>query len=198
MGKNKKSAPMTSVERKPKRHPDRAIRRARQVAAGGPSDEAKSPSSADKESDQGQRSRAKFCPIVGIGASAGGLAAFAQLLAHLPADTGMAFVLVQHLDPRHESILAELLSNHTQMPVIQVAQGMTVEPNHIYVIPPNRDMSFSQGVLTLTPRSEDRERCMPIDFFLCTLAEDQRSNAIGVILSGTASDGTLGACPSKS
>jgi len=69
---------------------------------------------------------------------------------------------------------------------------MTVEPNHIYVIPPNRDMSFSQGVLTLTPRSEDRERCMPIDFFLCTLAEDQRSNAIGVILSGTASDGTLG------
>ncbi len=192
MGKNKKSAPMTGVERKPKKHPDRALLSASQVAAGGPSDQAKSPSSADKESDQGQRSRARFCPIVGIGASAGGLAAFTQLLAHLPADTGMAFVLVQHLDPRHVSILAELLSNHTQMPVIQVEQGMMAEPDHIYVIPPNTEMSISQRVLTLTARSEDRHGCMPIDFFLCTLAEDQRSNAIGVILSGTASDGTLG------
>src|SRR6266566_6874552 len=73
--------------------------------------------------------------VVGIGASAGGLEAFTDLLRHLRPDTGMAFVLVQHLDPRHESILAELLANHTQMPVIQVAQGMTVEPNHIYVIP---------------------------------------------------------------
>src|SRR5229473_98519 len=169
MGKNKKSAPVTGVERKPKKHPDGAIRRARQGAASGPSDEAKSPPSAGKESDQGQRSRARFCPIVGIGASAGGLAAFTQLLAHLPADTGMAFVLVQHLDPRHESILAALLSRHTQMPVIQVEQGMTVEPDHMYVIPPNTELTISQRVLTLTPRSEDRERCMPIDFFLCTL-----------------------------
>src|ERR1700685_2297488 len=192
MVKNKKSALVRGVERKPQEKLDSAIRKTRPFAAGGPIDKAKSPSNADKEGDQDQRSKARFCPIVGIGASAGGLLAFTQLLAHLPADTGMAFVLVQHLDPRHESILAELLSSHTQMPVVQVEQGMTVEPDHIYVIPLNTEMTILQRVLTLTPRSDGRERYMPIDFFLCSLAEDQRSNAIGVILSGTATDGILG------
>jgi two-component system CheB/CheR fusion protein len=130
--------------------------------------------------------------IVGIGASAGGLEAFEQLLAALPKDSGMAFVLVQHLAPKHESILSELLSRSTRMPVIEVSDGMEVLPNQVYVIPPNFDMSIIEGVLHLSPLGADRARRMPIDMFLRSLAEDQQGRAIGVILSGTASDGTLG------
>ena len=130
--------------------------------------------------------------IVGVGASAGGLEAFEQLLAALPSDSNMAFVLVQHLAPKHESILSELLRKSTKMPVVEVSQGMKVEANHVYVIPPNADMSIADGTLHLSPISPDRGRRMPIDSFLRSLAEDQQSRAIGVILSGTASDGTLG------
>jgi len=130
--------------------------------------------------------------IVGVGASAGGLEAFDQLLAALPEDTGMAFVLVQHLAPKHESILSELLSKATRMPVIEVSDGLAVQPNQVYVIPPNADMSIVEGVLHLTPLSPERARRMPIDMFLRSLAEDQQGRSIGVILSGTASDGTLG------
>src|SRR5262249_6762213 len=130
--------------------------------------------------------------IVGVGASAGGLEAFDQLLAALPEDTGMAFVLVQHLAPKHESILSELLSKATRMPVLEVSEGIAVQPNQVYVIPPNADMSIVDGVLHLTALSPDRARRMPIDLFLRSLAEDQQGLAIGVILSGTASDGTLG------
>ena len=130
--------------------------------------------------------------IVGVGASAGGLEAFEQLLSALPSDSGMAFVLVQHLAPKHESILSELLRKSTKMPVVEVSQGMKVEANHVYVIPPNADMSIADGTLYLSPISPDRGRRMPIDSFLRSLAEDQQSRAIGVILSGTASDGTLG------
>ena len=129
--------------------------------------------------------------IVGVGASAGGLEAFEQLLTALPSDTGMAFVLVQHLAPKHESILAELLTKSAKMPVLEVHEGMAVEPNRVYVIPPNADMSVHQGVLHLTPFAPDRRR-MPIDMFLRSLAEDQQARSIGVILSGTASDGTIG------
>lgn len=131
-------------------------------------------------------------PVVGIGASAGGLEAFTQLLKYLPVDTGMAFVLVQHLDPTHESILTELLSRGTPMPVGEVADGMRVEPNHVYVIPPNTNMAMAEGVLRLSPREEGRGQHRPINYFLRALAEDQSHRAIGVILSGTASDGTLG------
>jgi two-component system CheB/CheR fusion protein len=130
--------------------------------------------------------------IVGVGASAGGLEAFEQLLAALPRDTGMAFVLVQHLAPKHESMLRELLSKTTAMPVIEVSDGIRVQSNQVYVIPPNADMSIADGVLHLSPISPDRARRMPIDRFLRSLAEDQQGRAIGVILSGTASDGTLG------
>jgi two-component system, chemotaxis family, CheB/CheR fusion protein len=130
--------------------------------------------------------------IVGVGASAGGLESFEQLLAALPEDAGMGYVLVQHLAPRHESILSELLARTTKMPVVEVTQGMKVEGNHIYVIPPNVDMSINHGVLHLTTLSPDRARRMPIDFFFRSLAEDQEGRAIGVILSGSASDGTLG------
>jgi two-component system CheB/CheR fusion protein len=130
--------------------------------------------------------------IVGIGASAGGLEAFTQLLAGMPTDTGMAFVLVQHLDPRHESMLADLLSRATGLPVDEVRDGMLVEANHVYVIPPNTNMAVLHGRLSLMPRTETRGQHMPVDFFLRSLANDQGSHAIGVILSGTASDGTEG------
>src|SRR6266446_6017053 len=139
-----------------------------------------------------QQSRRAVFPIVGVGASAGGLEAFTQLHKALGSVTEMAYVLVQHLDPSHESALTELLAKATEMPVRQVADVTAVEPNHVYVIPPNVDMSISQGILRLTPRTETHGHHMPIDRFLRSLAEDQRSNAIGVILSGTASDGTLG------
>jgi two-component system CheB/CheR fusion protein len=131
-------------------------------------------------------------PIVGIGASAGGLEAFRQVLGALPADSGMAYVLVQHLDPRHESILAELLSQSTKMPVSEVKGDILVEPNRVYVIPPSQDIGIVDGILKLVPRSQTGHLHMPIDYFFRTLAEAQGSQGIGVVLSGTATDGTLG------
>src|SRR6266849_3533826 len=145
-----------------------------------------------QQREEPQRSRRALFPIVGVGASAGGLEAFTQLLKALPPRTGMAYVLVQHLDPTHESVLTELLTKTTEMPVRQVTDATPVEPNHVYVIPPNVDLIISQGILRLTARTEARGHHMPIDRFLRSLAEDQGSNAIGVVLSGTASDGTLG------
>src|SRR6185436_11539271 len=130
-------------------------------------------------------------PIVGIGASAGGLEAFRQLLRALPADSGMAYVLVQHLDPRHESILSDLLSQATAMPVSEVKGDIRVEPNRVYVIPPSQDIGIVDGILKLVPRNPTGSH-MPIDYFLRTLAEAQGSQGIGVVLSGTATDGTLG------
>ena len=131
-------------------------------------------------------------PIVGVGASAGGFEAFRQLLTALPSDTGLALVLVQHLDPGHESLLAKLLSKATAMPVAEVEEGMTVEPNHVYVIPPNKTMGIRNGTLHLMPRGEPAAKHLPIDYFLGSLAADRGNRAIGVILSGTASDGTMG------
>ncbi len=151
-----------------------------------------SDSQSEEQHGQAETPAKGLCPVVGIGASAGGLEAFTQLLQNLPANTGMAFVLVQHLDPHHESILSELLSTQTQMPVTQAIQATAVEPNHVYIIPPNTRMEIEGGVLKLTPRATDRARHLPIDYFLSSLANDQRSRAIGVILSGTASDGTIG------
>jgi two-component system CheB/CheR fusion protein len=132
-------------------------------------------------------------PIVGIGASAGGLEAFTQLLSALPADTGMAFVLIQHLDPTHSSFLAEALNKATTMPVRQAEEGDRVAPNHVYVIPPNAELGILHGLLTLIPRHDEaRKLHLPVDFFFRALAADRGSRAIGVILSGTASDGTEG------
>jgi two-component system CheB/CheR fusion protein len=131
-------------------------------------------------------------PIVGVGASAGGLEAFRQLLGALPTDTGMAFVLVQHLDPYHESILAELLSEATLIEVSEVKGDVRVEPNRVYVIPPSKGLILVDGLLRLVPRSPAGSAHMPIDSFLRTLADVQGSRAIGVILSGMGSDGTLG------
>src|SRR5262249_30072892 len=127
-----------------------------------------------------------------IGASAGGLEAIDQLLRALPPDTGMAYVFVQHLAPKHEGLLTELLSNATSMACFEVRDGMRVAPNHGFLIPPNVTMGILNGVLHLIPRGDTRQQHMPIDYFLKSLAEDVRGRAIGVILSGTASDGAMG------
>jgi two-component system CheB/CheR fusion protein len=133
-------------------------------------------------------------PIVGIGASAGGLAAFEAFFSGMPADIdpGMAFVLVQHLAPDHKSILANLIQRYTRMQVFEVEDGMTVQPNCAYIIPPNRDMAFLNGTLQLMEPSAPRWQRLPIDFFLRSLAQDKRERAICIILSGAGSDGTLG------
>jgi len=133
-------------------------------------------------------------PIVGMGASAGGLAALEAFFSGMPADRdpGMAFVLVQHLAPDHESVLSELIARQTRMPVVQVEDGVQVEPDHVYVIPPNRDMSLSDGRLHLSQPHGPRGQRLPIDFFFRSLARDRGADAICVVLSGTASDGTLG------
>jgi len=132
-------------------------------------------------------------PIVGVGASAGGLEAFTALLHHLEVQSGMAFVLIQHLDPTHASYLREALASATKMPVQHATEGMRVEPDHVYVIPPNVCLGIQAGRLTLEPRAEDpRVQNLPIDIFFRALAVERGSRAIGVVLSGTASDGTDG------
>jgi two-component system CheB/CheR fusion protein len=131
-------------------------------------------------------------PIVGIGASAGGLEAFDAFFRACPVDTGMAFVLVPHLDPGHVSLLTEILQRATAMPVLEALDQIAVEPNHVYVIPPNREMAILNGVLQLSVPELVRGQRMPIDGFLRSLADDQAERAIGIILSGTATDGTLG------
>jgi two-component system CheB/CheR fusion protein len=131
-------------------------------------------------------------PVVGVGASAGGLEAFMQLLLHLPADTGMAFVFVQHLAPQHPSFLASILARSTAMPVMEARQNTSVEPNHVYVIPPNTLMQISHSVLELAVRPEERRAPRPIDHFFRSLAEDRKGQSIGVLLSGADADGALG------
>ena len=133
-------------------------------------------------------------PIVGIGASAGGLAAFEAFFSGMPADIepGMAFVLVQHLAPDHKSLLAELVQRFTRMQVFEVADGVVIQPNCVYIIPPNRDITLLQGALHLVEPSAPRGQRMPIDSFFRSLAQDQGDLAIGIVLSGTGSDGTLG------
>jgi len=133
-------------------------------------------------------------PIVGIGASAGGLAAFEAFFSGMPADTnpGMAFVLVQHLAPDHKSILTDLIRRYTRMQVFEVEDGMAVKPNCAYIIPPNRDMAFLNGSLQLLEPSAPRGQRLPIDFFFRSLAQDQHERAICIVLSGTGSDGTQG------
>lgn len=133
-------------------------------------------------------------PVIGIGASAGGLEAFKKLLKAIPENSGMAFVLVQHLDPTHESLLPELLQKVTAIPVLEITDEIRVEPNHIYIIPSSKMLIVNDGKLELSPRpaKSKTERNLPIDLFFASLAEVHQSHAIGVVLSGTASDGTHG------
>lgn len=140
---------------------------------------------------QTTQQRVKDFLIVGIGASAGGLEAFKSLVKRLPDDNGMAFVLVQHLDPTHESSLTKIISAATKTAVVEAVDGMTIEPNCIYVMPSNADISLSGSRIRLTRRSTTVPH-LPVDSFFDSLAENHGANAIGVILSGTASDGTVG------
>ena len=132
--------------------------------------------------------------VVGVGASAGGLAAFEAFFSGLPTQTdpGMAFVLVQHLAPDHKSLLTELIRRCTRMQVFEVEDGMIVQRDCVYIIPPNHDMAFLDGALHLLEPSAPRGQRLPIDFFFRSLAQDQAERAVGVVLSGTGSDGTLG------
>ena len=132
-------------------------------------------------------------PVVGVGASAGGLEAFKKLLGAIPENSGMAYVLVQHLAPNHESLLPELLQKVTTIPVLEILDDIKVEPNHIYILPSNKMMVANDGVLELSPRSTKKgEPNLPIDLFFKSLAEIHQNEAIGVVLSGTGSDGTKG------
>ena len=133
-------------------------------------------------------------PVVGVGASAGGLEAFKKLLQAIPEDSGIAYVLVQHLDPSHESLLPELLQKVTKVPVLEISNDIKVQPNHIYIIPSNKLLIANNGVLLLNPRPAKNENGLnlPIDLFFSSLAEVHQAHAIGVVLSGNASDGTQG------
>jgi len=148
--------------------------------------------SKEKNAEASDKIVANF-PIVGIGASAGGLEAFEEFFRYCAADVGMAFVLVPHLDPTHPSLLTEILQRTTIMHVCEAVDQLAVQPNCVYIIPPNRDIAIFHGKLQLTLPIEPRGMRLPIDSFFRSLAEDQHENAIGIIFSGTGSDGTLGA-----
>src|SRR5687768_761434 len=130
--------------------------------------------------------------VVGVGASAGGLEAFTELLDALPSTPGLALVLVQHLAPHHDSALAVLLASHTPMPVVQATDGVRIRANRVYVTPPNVQMAIADGTLALSPRPTDRTQYTPIDTFFASLAAIQHGRPIAVVLSGTASDGAIG------
>jgi two-component system, chemotaxis family, CheB/CheR fusion protein len=130
--------------------------------------------------------------VVGLGASAGGLEAFTTFLTNMPPRSGMAFVLVQHLDPVHKSLLVELLSKHTAMPVMQAEDGTAVAADHVFIIPPNATLTIAGGTLRVATPAPPREHRKPIDAFFSSLAKDQEENAVCIILAGTGSDGSLG------
>lgn len=142
--------------------------------------------------DKNADSNAIKFPIVGIGASAGGLEAFEQFLINIPDNSGMAYVIIQHLDPNQKGMLPELLQRITKMKVIQVKDRMVVMPNFVYVIPPNKSMSIINGALRLHEAIEERGLRLPIDFFMRSLAEDRQDRCAGIILSGMGSDGSSG------
>jgi two-component system, chemotaxis family, CheB/CheR fusion protein len=127
-------------------------------------------------------------PVVGVGASAGGLEAFSELLTNLPSNTGMAYLLVQHLDPTHSSFLVEILSKKTRMPIEEAREAIEVLPDHIYVLPPNNTLTLAANLLHLTSRETIEQRHSPVDILFDSLAE-RGVNAIGIILSGSGSDG---------
>jgi two-component system, chemotaxis family, CheB/CheR fusion protein len=140
---------------------------------------------------EGKPFESKF-PVVGVAASAGGLAAFTQLLSHLAVDTGMAFLLIQHLAPDRHSLLSELLAKVTKMQVCEAKQGMAVEPNRVYTIPPNTKMVLVEGILQLSPREKVFGKYMPGDALFTSLAAECGHRAIAVVLSGGDGDGSLG------
>ena len=134
----------------------------------------------------------KSFPIVGIGASAGGLEAIETFFAHMPSRAGMAFVVIQHLSPQHKSILGDILKKDTTMKVVEVQDGMRIVPDCIYLNPPDNEVGIFKGIFQLVEPDESRKIRLPIDYFFRSLAEEQAEKAICIILSGTGSDGTLG------
>ncbi len=148
--------------------------------------------SAQASSSHGASREPRNFLVVGIGASAGGLDACRKLLSAVPGDTGMAFILVQHLDPTHQSMMVELLSGHTSLHVLEAADGMLIEPDHLYVIPPGTYLSVGDGALRLSQPQARHGARMPFDFLLHSLAQEYGALSVGVILSGTGTDGSLG------
>jgi two-component system, chemotaxis family, CheB/CheR fusion protein len=140
----------------------------------------------------GSRAAEGSFPIVGIGASAGGLAALGEFFAPAPPDSGAAFVVVSHQPSGHVSLLPDLLQKHTRMPVVEATDGMRLAPNHVYLSTPGRTLAMLQGVLHVMDRDSDGHVALPIDYFFRSLADDHGDRAIGVVLSGTGTDGTLG------
>src|SRR5258706_3506863 len=188
MAKTKRPAgPVLADDMRPGTKLKRTKRKAGSADAAGGGDSAVPPPA----KEDGAPSSSLF-PIVGIGASAGGLEAFTRLLQHLPSDTGMAFAFVQHLSPHHPSMLASLLSRGTTMPVTEAEHRTPVRPNCVYVIPPNTLMSVAGPRLELEPRPEERGAPRPIDHFFRSLAMDRSTLAIAVVLSSVDSDGALG------
>ena len=123
-------------------------------------------------------------PIVAIGASAGGLEAYTEFFHALPANTGMAFVLVQHLDPSHHSMLTEIIAKATKMPVEEIKSGVKARPGHVYVIPPNAFLTIAGNAFRLTPRRKGPAQHLAVNFFMRSLAEERKSSAIGIVFSG--------------
>lgn len=151
------------------------------------------PIASNSEADEAVAERqASDLTVVGIGASAGGLNAFKGFFSAMPADSGMGFVLVPHLDPTHESLMVELLTKHTDMPVCEAKDGVAIGPNRVYVIPPNRYLAVSGRALRLSDPAAPRGHQTAIDHFLQSLGDELQERAIGIILSGTGSHGTPG------
>lgn len=130
--------------------------------------------------------------VVGVGVSAGGLGALERLFKSMPHDTGMAFVVIQHLSPDYQSYMAQLLSRHTAMPTLKIEDGMEVKANHVFLIPPGYNLKIHHGKLLLVEQPNDRSLNLPIDIFFNSLAQDCKNQSIGIVLSGTGSDGTAG------
>ena len=149
------------------------------------------PSQPEKESGTDKNDIDQF-PIVGIGASAGGLEALDDFFKNMPENNGMAFVVIQHLDPTHVGIMPELLQRITHMKVYQANDNMEVRPNSVYVIPPNKSLALLNGKLNLFDPVESRGLRLPVDIFFRSLADDRQEKSIGIILSGMGSDGSLG------
>jgi len=144
-----------------------------------------------KQKVEGKENRLAF-PVIGLGASAGGLEALERFFEAVSENSGAAYVVVAHLDPTHISLMPELLQKHTKIATVQIKDGMSVESDHLYIIPPNCNLSILNGRLQLLELPEKRSSNLPIDHFFKALAQDRGSSAVAVILSGTGSDGTLG------
>src|SRR4030095_14808867 len=130
--------------------------------------------------------------ITGIGASAGGIQAFQDFFQNVPANSGIAYVVILHMSPDYDSHLAQVFQTTTNMPVTQVNEKIRVEPDHVYVVPPNQHLTMSDGHIIVTPNTQIEDRRAPVDIFFRTLAEEHSSKAIAVILSGTGANGSMG------